>query len=92
MQLRDDLISRVDTSNVLRLPLNTRKSINDFNDLVDPRTLALYCLGPKPSAYVLCTIEREEKKSKYLVRCCHPLLLFFFFFFKFYFGMMMKFN
>ena len=40
------------------------KSIDDFDDLVDPRTLALYCLSLEPSAYVLRTIEREEKKSK----------------------------
>ena len=52
------------------------KSIDDFDDLVDPRTLALYCLGPEPSAYILCTIEREEKKSKYLVRHC-PFFIFF---------------
>jgi len=61
------------------------KSIDDFDDLVDPRTLALYCLGPEPSTYVLCTIEKEEKKSKYLVRRCHPLLLLLFFFFFFFF-------
>ena len=41
------------------------KSIDDFDDLVNSRTLALYCLGPEPFAYVLHTIEREEKKSKY---------------------------
>ena len=57
------------------------KSIDDFKDLVDPRTLALYCLGLEPSTYVLRTIKREEKKSKYLVRHC-PFFSFFFFFFK----------
>ena len=61
------------------------KSIDDFDDLVDPRTLALYCLGLEPFAYLLCTIEREEKKRKYLVRHCHPLLLLLFFFFFFFF-------
>ena len=56
------------------------KPIDNFDNLVDPHTLALYCLDPEPSAYVLGTIEREEKKSKHLVRRYHPLLLFFFFF------------
>ena len=41
--------------------------IDDFDDLVDPHTLALYCLGPEPSAFVLHTIEIEEKKSKYFI-------------------------
>jgi len=41
------------------------KSIDDFNDLVDPRTLALYYLGPEPSTFILRIIEIEEKKSKY---------------------------
>ncbi|KAK9991671.1 hypothetical protein SO802_026656 [Lithocarpus litseifolius] len=38
------------------------KSIEDFDDLVDPRTLAFYCLGPNPSAFVLCNLDIEEKK------------------------------
>jgi len=40
------------------------KMIEDWDDLVDPRTLAFYCLGPNPSAFVLRNIEIEEKKSK----------------------------
>ena len=43
------------------------KSIDDFDDLGDPCTLVLYCLGPEPSNYVLRTIEREEKTSKYFI-------------------------
>ena len=43
------------------------KKIDDFDDLVDPCTLALHCLGPDPFSYVLRTIEIEEKKSKYLL-------------------------
>ena len=38
--------------------------IEDFDDLVDPRTLAFYCLGPKLSTFILRNIEIEEKKSK----------------------------
>ncbi|KAK9993613.1 hypothetical protein SO802_023316 [Lithocarpus litseifolius] len=38
------------------------KTIEDFDDLVDPQTLTFYCLGPDPSAFVLRTLEIEEKK------------------------------
>ena len=44
------------------------KAIESWEDLVDPRTLAFYCLGPNPSAYMLCLIEIEGKKSKSWVR------------------------
>ena len=40
------------------------KAIESWEDLVDPRTLAFYCLGPVPSTYVLRLIEIEGKKSK----------------------------
>ena len=40
------------------------KTIEDFDDLVDPRTLAFYCLSPEPSTFVLCNLDIEEKKSK----------------------------
>ena len=50
------------------------RTIEDFDNLVNPRTLAFHCLGPKPSAYVLRTIEIEEKKSKFLLNS--SLLLF----------------
>ena len=40
------------------------KAIESWEDLVDPRTLAFYCLGPDPSPYVLHFIEIEGKKSK----------------------------
>ena len=39
------------------------KSIEDWDDLVDPRTLAFYCLGPEPSAFVLRNIDIEVKKK-----------------------------
>ena len=38
-------------------------TIDDFGDLVDPRTLARHCLGPKPSYYILRAIRREEKSE-----------------------------
>ena len=64
------------------------KTIDDFDDLVDPRTLALHYLGPEPFSYVLRTIEIEEKKSKYLLNSSlsFPFSVFFpFFYFYFYF-------
>ena len=41
------------------------KTIESWDDLVDPRTLAFYCLGLDPSSYVLRLIDIEGKKSKY---------------------------
>ena len=40
------------------------KTIEDFDDLVDPWTLAFYCLSPEPSAFVLRNLDIEEKKRK----------------------------
>ena len=39
------------------------KTIDDFNYLVDLRTLARHCLVPKPYSYVLRAIEIEEKSK-----------------------------
>ena len=39
------------------------KTIGDFDDLVDPRTLARHCLGPDPSTFVLRAIAIEEKSE-----------------------------
>ena len=44
------------------------RTIENWEDLVDPRTLAFYFLGPDPFAYVLRLIEIEGKKSKSWVR------------------------
>ena len=40
------------------------RTIEDFNELIDPRTLARHCLGPEPSLYVLSALDQEEKKRK----------------------------
>ena len=40
------------------------KTIDDFDDLVYPQTLARHCLGLEPFAYVLRAIEIEEKKNE----------------------------
>ena len=39
------------------------KTIESWEDLVDPRTLAFYGLGSDPSAYVLHLVEIEGKKK-----------------------------
>ena len=41
------------------------KTINDFNELVDARTLYCHFLGLEPSPYILRSLLREEQ-SKYL--------------------------
>ena len=40
------------------------RTIKDFNELIDPRTLARHYLGPEPSLYILSALDREEKKRK----------------------------
>ena len=44
--------------------LEYARTIEDFGELIDPRTLARHCLGPEPSLYVLSTLDREERKRK----------------------------
>ena len=41
------------------------RTVENWDDLVDPRTLAFYCLSPAPSAFVLRTLSIKGKKSKY---------------------------
>lgn len=40
--------------------------MDDFDELIDPGTLAHNFLGPEPSPYVLRAIAKEDK-SKFLV-------------------------
>ena len=42
-------------------------TIENWDDLVDPRTLIFYNIGP-PSTYILRLLRIEEKKSKYKPR------------------------
>ena len=56
------------------------RTIEDFNELIDPRTLARHCLGLEPSLYVLSILDREEKKCKLPLYTEGPPSLFFFFF------------
>lgn len=45
--------------------LKYASSIDDFDELVDPRTLARLCLGSEPSLFVLHAIRREEKSKSF---------------------------
>ena len=45
--------------------LKYASSIGDFNELVDPQTLARLCLGSEPSPFVLHAIRREEKSKSF---------------------------
>ena len=59
---RLDLESKFDER--VQAAVKYARTIEDFNELIDPRTLARHCLGPEPSLYVLSALDREEKKCK----------------------------
>ena len=42
------------------------KTIDDFDDLVDLRTLAHHCFGLEPSSFVLRAIEIEENSDLFI--------------------------
>ena len=73
------------------------RTIDDFNDLVDPRTLAFHCLGLEPFAFGLRNIEIEEKKSLSMLLLfvsfslfCFLFVLFFVFFLFFLTSVLLK--
>ena len=59
---RPELESRF--SGRVQVAVEYARTIEDFNELIDPRTLAHHCLGLEPSLYVLSILDREEKKRK----------------------------
>ena len=59
---RPDLESKFDER--VQVTVKYAGTIKDFNELIDPRTLARHCLGPEPSLYVLSALDWEEKKRK----------------------------
>ena len=73
-----ELKSRFDER--VQVAVEYARTIEDFNELIDPRTLARHCLGPEPSLYVLSALDWEEKKRKlpwYIGRPpSYPLLFF----------------
>ena len=48
----------------VKVAIKYARTIDDFDKLVDPRTLACHCLGTEPSLYVLSTLDREERKRE----------------------------
>ena len=59
---RLELESRFDEG--VQAAVKYARTTEDFNELIDPRTLARHCLGLEPSLYVLSILDREEKKCK----------------------------
>ena len=59
---RPKLESRFDEG--VQAAVKYARTIEDFNELIDPHTLARHCLGPETSLYVLSILDREEKKRK----------------------------
>ena len=47
----------------VRVAVEYASIIDDFDDLVDPQTLARHYLGPEPFHYVLRAIHRKEKSK-----------------------------
>ena len=62
MKERLELESKFDER--VQAAIEYARTIEDFNELINPRTLARHCLGPEPSHYVLSILDREEKKCK----------------------------
>ena len=58
---RPELKSRFEEC--VRTAVEYVSTINEFDDLVDPQTLARHCLGPEPSHYILRAIRHEEKSE-----------------------------
>ena len=51
------------------------KTVESWDDLVDPRTLTFYCLGPDLSPYELCIIELKEKRISVRFVSIDPFML-----------------
>ena len=56
------------------------KMIDDFNDLVDPRTLAHHYLGLEPATFILRAIAIKEKNECLFPSLLPPFPSFYFFF------------
>ena len=55
------------------------KMIDNFDNLVDPKTLACHFLGSEPSPFILCAIKIEEKSELGLVEFSSIFFLLLFF-------------
>ena len=63
----------------VQVAIEYARTIEDFNKLIDPRTLARHCFRPEPSLYILIILDREEKKRKLPLYTGWPFFLFSFF-------------
>ena len=61
----------------VQVAIKYARTIDDFDELIDPCTLARHCLGPEPSLYILSTLDREERKRKLplYIGSSYPLFL-----------------
>ena len=48
----------------VQVAIKYSRTIDHFDELIDPRTLAHHCLGPEPSLYVLSMLNQKERKRK----------------------------
>ena len=62
MKVRPDLESQFEER--VQEAIKYVRTIDDFDELVDPHTLACHYLGPEPSLYILQTIDREQRKRE----------------------------
>ena len=62
MKVRPDLESQFEER--VQEAIKYARTIDNFDELVDPRTLARHCLGPEPSLYVFQAIDREQRKRE----------------------------
>ena len=68
-ELKDKFKERVEET------IKYASTIDDFDELVDPRILARRCLGSKPFDYVLRALDWEERKCE--LSCVRSSLLLF---------------
>lgn len=60
--------------NHVKSALDYARTIDDFDELIDPKTLSCHFLGPESSPYILRAIAKEEK-SKFMMFIVFILLL-----------------
>ena len=64
----------------MKVAVKHAKTIDDFDDLIDMRTLARHCLCLEPSTFVLWAIAIEEKSDYYHILTSSLFLSLLFFF------------
>lgn len=59
----------------VRVALDYMRTIENFNNLIDPQTLFRHFLGPEPSPFVLRAVQKEEKSIYFMLVCCLSICL-----------------